>query len=175
MQCPACANALREMMVDGITVDVCRGRCGGVWFDRFELKKLDEPHEGGGVELLDIERAEHMVIDHSQRRYCPRCEDMVMLRHFWSVKRDVEVDECPGCGGFWLDEGELGHIRSMFKTEEERKQAALAYFGEVFGGQLAAMSAESAEKAQKAQQIAKMFRFIAPSFYIPGKQQGAAF
>ena len=30
-----------------------------------------------------------------------------MMRHFFSVKRQVEVDECPGCGGFRLDAGKM--------------------------------------------------------------------
>jgi Zn-finger nucleic acid-binding protein len=95
----------------------------------------------------------------------------VMMRHFFSIKKDVEVDECPGCGGFWLDAGELGRIRSLFKTEEERNKATDDYYSEIFDNQLPEMNA----KAEKAQSIANMFRFICPSYYIPGKQNWGAF
>ena len=47
-----------------------------------------------------------------------------MMLHFFSVKQQVQVDECPSCAGIWLDCGELLRIRSEFKTEDERKQAA---------------------------------------------------
>jgi Zn-finger nucleic acid-binding protein len=97
------------------------------------------------------------------------------MRHFFSVKKEVEVDECPGCGGFWLDAGELVKIRSLFKTEEERHQAAHEYFTEVFGGELSAMAAENEEKLGKVRKIANMFRFVCPSYYIPGKQDWGAF
>jgi uncharacterized protein len=175
MKCPACKNSLTEKTVDGITVDVCQGGCGGIWFDQFELKKLDEPHEHAGEELLEIERDGAVVVDHNERRHCPKCTDTLMMRHFFSVKKQVEVDECQTCAGFWLDDGELAGIRTQFDSEAERSAAADAYFEEVFGQQLAAMRKESETKLEKARQIAKIFRFITPSYYIPGKQEGGAF
>jgi hypothetical protein len=69
----------------------------------------------------------------------------------------------------------FGWMRGLFNTEEERHKAAEEYFTEVFGGQLAAMEAEDQQKLKKAQKIANMFRFICPSYYIPGKQDWGAF
>ena len=175
MECPGCGNQLAEMNVADVTVDVCKGGCGGIWFDQFELKKFDEPHESAGQALLDIQRDESIIIDRTKKFKCPKCDNIVMMRHFFSVKKEVGVDECPGCGGFWLDYGELRKIRSLFNTEQERNQAADEYFSEIFGEQLAAMKAESEEKAKKAGKIANMFRFICPSYYIPGKQDWGAF
>ena len=175
MKCPACGNPLQEMTVSDVTVDVCKGGCGGIWFDQFEFKKFDEPHESSGEALLEIERDESITINHTKRWKCPKCDDIVMMRHFFSVKKEVEVDECPGCAGFWLDYGELGKIRSLFDTEEERQEAARQYFSEIFDNQLTAMKAESEDKLNKAGKIANIFRFICPSHYIPGKQDWAAF
>lgn len=175
MKCPACSNPLQQITVGDVSVDVCKGGCGGIWFDRFEIKKFDEPHESEGQELLEIERNESIIIDHTKRLKCPKCDDVVMMRHFFSVKKEVEVDECPGCSGFWLDYGELGKIRSLFNTEGERHQAAEKYFSEVFGDKLDAMKVESEAELNKARKIANMFRFICPSYYIPGKQNWGAF
>ncbi len=175
MKCPACGNALTEKTVDEITLDVCQGGCGGIWFDNFELQKVDERHEGAGESLLGIERDGAITVDHTARRTCPRCEGQVMMRHFFSVKRQVEVDECPACAGMWLDEGELASIRDQYPTEAERKRATEDYFNDVFGHELAQMQAESEEKREKAGRIARMFRFICPSHYIPGKQSWGAF
>ena len=175
MNCPACGNELEQMTVGDVVVDVCQGGCGGIWFDNFELQKFDEPHESAGEELLDIERDESVVVDRMKRFNCPKCSDIVMMRHFFSVKKEVEVDECPGCGGFWLDAGELCKIRSLFDTEEERHKAAQEYFSEIFDGELAAMEAEDQAKFEKVQKIANMFRFVCPSYYIPGKQDWGAF
>jgi len=166
---------LQEVTVEDVMVDVCKGGCGGIWFDQFELKKFDEPHESAGQALLDVERDQSLTVDHTKRLNCPKCDDIVMMRHFFSVKKDVEVDECPGCGGFWLDAGELGTIRSLFETEEERCKAADDYFSEVFGDKMAAMRAENKAKLNKARKISNMFRFICPSYYIPGNQDWGAF
>ncbi|MHC4500134.1 MAG: TFIIB-type zinc ribbon-containing protein [Planctomycetota bacterium] len=175
MKCPACPNMLQEMKVGDVTVDVCKAGCGGIWFDNFELKKFDEPHEAVGEALLDIERNEGIVIDPSKRLNCPKCDDVVMMRHFFSVKKQVQVDECANCGGFWLDAGELRKVRSLFDTEEQRREAANEYFQDLFGADLAAMRAESEEKLARTRKVANMFRFICPTYYIPGKQSWGAF
>ena len=163
------------MKVENISLDVCIGGCGGIWFDNFELMKIDEPDEYDAEALMDIEIDKNIKVDHEAKRKCPVCEDQLMLRHFFSVKRAVSVDECPRCGGVWLDYGELGQIRRQFSSEEDRTTAAGKYFQDVFGVELAKMRAESAEKTEKARKIAHIFRFICPSYYIPGKQDWGAF
>ena len=64
MNCPACGNAMTEVEVKGIQVDVCEGGCGGIWFDWLELKKVDEQHEEAGQDLLEMERNPSVAIDH---------------------------------------------------------------------------------------------------------------
>jgi hypothetical protein len=83
-----------------------------------------------------------------------------MMRHFFSPKRQVEVDECPGCGGVWLDAGELGRIRGMYKTEQERRRAAEEYFEEVLGVEFAEMKVRG--EPQPPGRIAEVFRFLSP-------------
>ncbi len=175
MFCPVCKKELEKMEVGGVVVDVCRGGCGGIWFDHFELMKFDEPHELAGEALLNIERDESIIIDYEKRRVCPRCEDIVMMRHFFSVKREVEIDECPRCGGFWLDAGELSKIRSLFISEEERRAAAERSFSELFDKKLNNMRMESIKQSERAKKISHILRFICPSYYIPGKQDWGAF
>ena len=175
MKCPACDTEMEEVIVEDIAVDVCKQGCGGLWFDQFELKKVDEPHESAGESLLQITMDRTVTPDPSERRMCPKCTDIVLMRHFFSVKKEVEVDECPKCAGFWLDYGELGRIRSQYPSEKERKKAADAYFKEIFGVELKKMQEESEEKSEKARKITHMLRFICPSYYIPGKQKWGAF
>ena len=175
MICPACDNGLTEMKAGDVTVDVCAGGCGGIWFDNSELEKMDEPHESVGEALLEVPRDENFRVNHEQRRNCPHCADVVMGRHFMSAKMEVSVDECPGCGGHWVDFGELGQIRGQYSSETDRKAAADDYFDEVFGRKIQEMESGSQEKTAKARRIARMFRFICPSTYIPGKQKWGAF
>jgi len=175
MPCPACDNPLDERTFADIRLDVCANGCGGAWFDQFEFRKFDEPHEEAAAELLDLDGARTRPTGADDCFECPRCdEDVVLHRRFFSTKRQVEVDECPACAGVWLDVGELRDVRSMFGSEEARKEAAAAYFGEVFGPQLAAMRAESEAGRDRAARFAHALRFITPSYYIPGDQEWGA-
>lgn len=119
MKCPACFNELTQKQIGSLVVDVCAGGCGGVWFDAFELQQVDEEHEIAGERLLDIRRDPNVHIDPSRKRDCPRCEGIKLKRHFFSAKRRIEVDECPNCGGYWLDAGELAQIRAEKSKEAE--------------------------------------------------------
>jgi len=175
MRCPACGNVMKEMAVGDINLDVCRRGCGGVWFDRFEIQKVDEAHESAGEILIDIERDENVKVDQSRKRKCPNCKDVVMMRHFFTVKREIEVDECPGCAGIWIDHGELKKMRDQFADEESRDEAAEERFSEMFDDELMKMRAKSQEQLERSRKVARLLRLVCPSYYIPGKQNWGAF
>lgn len=175
MKCPACDGDLVKIEVGDIAVDACKGGCGGLWFDRFELDKVDEPHEEAGIGLLDLERDPSIEVDHETRRVCPKCDDLTLMRHFFDVKRRVEVDECPGCAGIWLDTGELAAVRTQYASEEERRAAVDKEFDDLLGDTFAEMKAESRARLESARRIARMLRFVCPSYHIPGKQRWGAF
>ena len=111
MKCPACVNELTEIQVGDLRVDVCQRGCGGIWFDVFELQRVDDADEKAGEALLQIQRDARIYVDPARKRECPRCRGVKLQRHFFSAKRRVEVDQCPNCGGYWLDAGELAQIR----------------------------------------------------------------
>jgi Zn-finger nucleic acid-binding protein len=176
MNCPACSRELTTKNIGKLSVDVCDGGCGGIWFDHYELQKVDEDAESAGEQLLDVRRDPDDLVDPEKRYTCPNCADFpVMLRHFWSVKRAVTMDECPECGGVFLDAGELGSIRHEFPTHEAKEAAADAYFKDVVDPLLEREHAKTMEQLASAQKFAKAFRFVCPSYYVPGKQAGAAF
>jgi len=175
MHCPACGNELKQMVADEITVEVCEGGCGGLWFDHFEIQRFDEPCEQNGTILLEIARDPSIQVDHTKRRLCPKCRDIVMMRHFYSPKREIEVDECPKCGGLWLDAGELATLRDQYPSEAARHEAAEEYINEILGQRLDEIRAQSDGALAKARRIARMLRLICPSYYIPGKQPWGAF
>jgi Zn-finger nucleic acid-binding protein len=163
------------MTASGVIVDACAGGCGGIWFDRAELMRVDEADESAGESFLDIDRDPNARTDLEKRLACPREPDVVMMRHFTSVRRAVTIDECPSCGGHWLDPGELAAIRAEYSSDEERQRAAEEYFSDLFDPALAAERAESQEELARAQRFAHALRFLCPSYYVPGKQDWGAF
>jgi ribosomal protein L37AE/L43A len=52
---------------------------------------------------------------------CPRCGTALQER----VQHDITVDECPTCGGLWLDRGEMDQLA---RREEE------GWFGRLLRG-----------------------------------------
>ena len=175
MDCPACDRSLEPVEVSGLELEICRGGCGGVWFDNYELEKVDERKESAGEALLDVGRAPDVEVDHERPRACPSCREAVMRRHFFTVKREVEVDECPACAGVWLDAGELSEIRRQFDDAEDREQAAAEEYQRLFGEEMDRMREESEERLERARSFARALRFVLPSYWIPGDQTWGAY
>ena len=111
MNCPVCDQRLTETRVGDVALDICQGGCGGIWFDAFELQKVDEHHESAGEQLVKIKRDSKLHVDSARKRACPRCDGVKLKRHLFNPKSTVTVDHCPNCAGYWLDAGELEKIR----------------------------------------------------------------
>lgn len=132
MNCPACQQPLKEVALGDFKVDACLGGCAGLWFDNFELPQVKKPQGDAGEFLLDIQPPRPLEIDSARRLHCPRCQDIVLKKHYFSQQRRVEVDSCPGCGGVWLDHGELAAIREECAAQPDKTKAAEAYFQKMF-------------------------------------------
>jgi Zn-finger nucleic acid-binding protein len=116
MQCPRCGNSLATVRAGSLETDICQS-CAGIWFDRFELNKVDETHELLGEFLLDeLVPRDRLLVATSSRLRCPRDTDVVMMRRRFSPEQPIMIDECPACGGVWLDADELSAIRSLSES-----------------------------------------------------------
>lgn len=123
MQCPRSDGTLKEVTIDGVTIDICES-CGGVWFDAQELAKFDEAHEESGQELLTLMAQYHSDgLDHAGPLKSPKDPSVTLVRRYYSPKEEIEIDECPITGSIWLDAGELAKIRELFPSQEDRKRA----------------------------------------------------
>jgi hypothetical protein len=184
MKCPACNNELSHIieecsvpMRDGtkIELDICKGRCGGIWFDKHEFLKFDKPQENVSKALLEIKIDPNITINTSKKRNCPRCETVPMVQRFSCPKRKVEIDECYTCAGIWLDAGELLQIRNSHESDEEQTKHEEKLFEDIFGEDLKKLNKQREENKEKRRRFANMFKFICPSAYMSGKQDWGAF
>ncbi len=113
MKCPRTGTDLQPLRIGGIEVDVSE-HCAGVWFDRFELDKFKTPNDAMGEALAQhLSQFNSPLLDLSARLRCPRHPETTMMRRFFGQARKVEIDECPECGGIWLDAEELQLIRDL--------------------------------------------------------------
>ena len=160
MECPACSRELKQVNAAEVTVDICEGGCGGIWFDQFELIKFDEPHESDGGLLLDINRDPNISVDSNKKRNCPKCINVDLRKHFFSIKKEVEVDECFKCAGFWLDYAELLQIREQFKTEEERAKATDQYIGNIVNKKLEYVRATNGDEFKTVRKMINILSYL---------------
>ena len=119
MNCPVCSKPMVEKDFGDVRVDVCENGCRGIWFDWQELRRLDEDHEGVGRALEEALKSPRVNDADREPLKCPQCE-AVMHAHKYSNAKEVNVDECYACGGFFLDSGELRVIRDNYMSEAER-------------------------------------------------------
>lgn len=112
MKCPACKEPLREKGAGDMTLDMCYGGCGGIWFDATELQRLDAR---AAATLHTIWQAPPGTIQLADARLCPRCTEQVLERKWFSDLKKVEIDQCPRCNGIWLDAGEFSSIYEEIK------------------------------------------------------------
>ena len=116
LQCPRCAAELQHVRIRGVDVDVCE-ECCGVWLDRLEIGKFDDPAAAVGDALVaHLQQFPRVLIDHAVRLHCPRHRTAVMLRRDYSRTVRIPIDECPECAGIWLDSDELAQIRRKKAT-----------------------------------------------------------
>lgn len=172
--CPRCKVPMKETKVAGVALDRC-SQCLGIFFDNFEMKKFDEPHEGQGEKIFEEDKAAPSKPRATNEKLsCPKCAGIVMIKRFSSIKRQVEIDECAKCGGVWVDPGEISQIRGEFKTEAERVNAAEALYDDILSGDMAGAKAEGDAEVQKYRRIGEAMKYLAPSWYISGKQKWGA-
>lgn len=124
MKCPACGEALVQFSAGDVEVDGCQNGCGGIWFDRDELFKFDEPSEFDHSPILSLMAACSAPPSMPNPKHCPRCENEPLVRQTLDHENKIQMDQCWNCGGVWLDAGELLTLRSEFKTYADRQQAA---------------------------------------------------
>lgn len=149
--CPACKNTMSGVMISGVEIDFCKEGCKGVWFDNYELVKLDEVHEGSVEELKEILSAERSDDTRVKKLICPRCQ-IAMKRRRYRYGTDVEIDNCYNCNGIFLDAGELQNIRQNFNQIQAKSQQFVSDFGDELSKQktsepIRGNRADHAEKA----------------------------
>lgn len=166
MICPVCQNEMEAESFGTVVVDVCKNGCKGIWFDWMELTKLDEDNEGLGNALREALNYERVNDEGRDQVNCPKCSVPMQIHKYESAK-EVNVDECYQCDGFFLDSGELKAIRDNFMTEEERN----TYAEKLVNGSPEFKKAEKDLERVKlrSEAIRKFTCFMRVSYYVTGK------
>jgi Zn-finger nucleic acid-binding protein len=163
--CPVCGKTMVEQDFGGVKVHVCDKGCKGLYFDWLQLQKLDHKNQGFG-DALQAALKNPLVNDENRPRlHCPKCQ-LWMYRHEFDLDKEVNVDECYGCGGFFLDSGELNQIRDHSMSAQE-EQTYLNKFVEDMP-EIKEMEQQEVKDTQRADAVAHFTRFLRLSYYATG-------
>ncbi|MEO7199262.1 MAG: zf-TFIIB domain-containing protein [Dokdonella sp.] len=163
MDCPACKKTMTEEDFGGIKVQVCASGCKGIWFDCGELSRLDESNEGVGQALHDALNSPRTNEANRPALACPKC-GVPMHQHLYKSEKEVNVDECYNCGGFFLDSGEFKAVRDNHMSEQEES----AYADKLLTNLPSYQEGEKDLQKQQLrnQAIAHFTRFLRLSYYV---------
>lgn len=111
LTCPGCGGALAEVYAEAnygrvLLLDQCRG-CGGVWFDRWELYFLRES-SARTLEAVDVRSLLSENPPKAGGNACPKCSTALLPFIDPGLPKDATIRRCQGCGGVWLNRGDLG-------------------------------------------------------------------
>ena len=146
-------------------VDICESGCKSLWFDAHELAQLDEHHEGAGAALREAVKSPRDNSSSRQQLSCPRCR-IPMQAHLYQRSKEVNVDECYNCAGFFLDSGELRAIRDTFMSDEDRELYRSKLLAEC--PQYASTRQSIAAERERTEAIRHLTRYLRLSYWLGG-------
>ena len=93
---------METVQLDDVQIDCCT-KCGGLWFDEFELGDLQAKQ---GSEKVDTGQANKLTQRSQLQLKCPKCKSP-MLRMADAQQPHIWYETCDVCGGSFLDAGEF--------------------------------------------------------------------
>ncbi len=117
-----CLNCGKEMtnydvhtFLHKCAYDVCDA-CGGLWLDKGELDQLAYHEKEDTFRVESIEHCSKEEVEGpASRKKCPRCEGLQLYNVGFLGQKDIVLEKCINCGGFWLDGGQFEKIEAELK------------------------------------------------------------
>ena len=173
-RCPVCKTQCEQIKYEGVPIYNC-GSCGGHWMtparldvivNRREYQMPPEVQE----KILAIAKESNT----KRKLICQACGKEMIKKPFkhWS---DIELDQCPKCGGLWLDRCELEKCQIYWEylqdhPEEWDKLGAVAKKA-LLEAEFQNRQAELREQKEEAELIARAYN---PGFHGSGGLIGLA-
>lgn len=104
-RCPECGGGMDTGQHGGVSFEMC-GKCHSVWLDRGELSTI----LGDTADEFTTPGPDHVPFESMLK--CPSCGRLLASRRF-DAAGGTRIDQCFGCGGIYLESGELAALQAQ--------------------------------------------------------------
>jgi len=120
MFCPNCKKELEEVKGFShygsiITLNQCKN-CGGIWFNNLELVTLEE-EEAKKLEDIMVKNPTEIYSDNQKEKLCPLCKLPLLRLKDPTIPKNINIENCQKCGGFWMNRGETTKYKEYQKEK----------------------------------------------------------
>jgi Zn-finger nucleic acid-binding protein len=121
--CPKCKKSMQQRQGTGhygakLPLSQCP-ECSGLWIDGRVVRGVS--YESALEAESDVDFGEIVTEPRKTELVCPRCESNLMEQTGKGLPKDLHIDYCEVCEGYWFDKGEL----MVYKTYLEKKRRNL--------------------------------------------------
>lgn len=133
MQCPNCHQTLDGLNYEGVHIEICP-KCGGDWMGAEQLENILKARETRFTEKECIAAAQAAKIAETAQRTidrqltCPQCAKPMRAINYGD-DTGIVVNKCTGCGGIWMDKGELDKIDEIVHGWDDELPDDLKQYG----------------------------------------------
>lgn len=103
-----------------LILEQCK-KCGGIWFDESELYRAKHG-EAERIELLDSERLRIPSYIQNSKFLCPKDQNELIRFRDAYFSKDIIVESCTICRGFWLKRGEFVKYQKVRQIRQRPKE-----------------------------------------------------
>ncbi len=118
-----CEVRLSSTVGEVFVVDQCP-KCGGIWFDRFELYRAKDG-ESQKLDSFDAEAFREPAEMVASVRHCPRDNAELLRFNDRYFPSGIIVERCPKCDGFWLNRGEFTRFQDARRALRQPKEIVI--------------------------------------------------
>ena len=136
MKCPVCKTkrCVSVELEENLKAASCV-TCGGYWISRQNYSAWVKRH-GDTIPEKPFSEVEFDVDDVQDAKLCPNC-DRILLKYKVGHGLDFFVDNCPSCGGIWLDKNEWNALHEKNLHDEIHKMFSTSWQSQIRDDQMA--------------------------------------
>ena len=126
MHCPNCDLKLEKVVAKShygadVELNQCPG-CGGVWCDDLEMHRVSSKSVQS-LSKLNTRKLQKLV-PIKKKLVCPKCRGLLKEFKDPYFPKQIKLEHCSSCGGFWLNRGELLQFKNWQQPKITKQETA---------------------------------------------------